>query len=197
MPTAAELRPTRLPPVHKLAVRVEAPALEGETLEEWILRASGVENLGTMPTDVARQIVVIDALDFTLTSREKRSLFAYGLWAEGGGFANIRRYMRLRLNVDIDSLIDAVIDDAKLTIKDAKLLAQPVEKRGLGSRNEDVVELGTLLRSIEPPAFRDNQDRERMKATAKEIVRLQRDGMCYADIEAMRAEISAKTRLKH
>jgi len=179
------ISPSALP-----AFNPEATPLDPHiSLEQWVLQVAGAENLGVLPNAIARPIVVIDALEYVLTLREKEALFAYGLWAEDGNFINIKRYMEIGLNSQINSLIDPVIDNAKLA-------TEPKDKKGLGDLAEKVVKLERLLRGMEPLFFKHDQGRVQAKAIAKEIFKLDAEGESVQRISAMKVAIREKTRLK-
>jgi len=183
-PRQAHISPSALP-----AFNPEATPDPHVPLEQWVLKAAGAENLGALPLDIARKIIVIDAFDSVLTLREKMSIFAYGLWAIDGNFVNIRRYMGLNRYADINSLVDHVLDNDELAVKRE-------DKKNLGDRAEKEIQLETLLESVEPFSPRDNQDRQRLKAAAEEVIMLDAQEIQPEQILKMRGKIHRNVRIR-
>jgi hypothetical protein len=186
MATVTELRPTRLPPVHKPAVKVETAEPDDKTLEERALRLTGAKCLMDIPPEVARQIVVIDSLDFALTMREKTALLAHDLWVTSGDFNDSRHFLGIDGYAENNALIDAVLDNSQSSISSLKL----------GDCAKEVNGVEKLLADIEQPGLRDNRDRDKLKALVQTLLDLQGDGLSDEEIIARKEEIREKTRLK-
>lgn len=168
------------------AVRQEAVSSDDMTVEQWVLRASHAQHLGDIPFGVARQAVVIDALDYALTIRERVALIAHRLFAMDGDLDSVKQYLGFKDYLQIDPLVDSVVDNSQSSLSNLKL----------GDCAREVSEVEMLLESIGSSPSRDNQDRDRLKAVVEEILKLQGDGLSSEQISARKLEIQQKTRLK-
>lgn len=168
------------------AVKPEASSESDETVEQWVLQAAHAEHLGEIPLNVARQVVVIDALDFALTTREKIALIAHRLFAVDGDLDSVKQYLGFKDYLRIDPLVDSVVDNSQSLQSNLKL----------GDCAREVSEVEMLLESVGSSPARDNQNRDRLKAIVEEILRLQGDGLTSEQISAMKVRIQRQTRLK-
>jgi hypothetical protein len=179
-----KVAPTALP-----AFRPEVAPIDPATpLEQWVLKEIGAVNLGALPLDAARKIIMIDAFDPSLVLNEKKAILAYGFWVADGDFVKARRYTGLKEHRQINSLVDHVLNNDRLA-------AEREDKKGLGDRAEKEVQLEKLLERVGPLGL-DNEGRDRLKAVAKMVVRLAGKGLTEAKIIARKAEIHERTRLK-
>lgn len=111
-------RPMRISPTALPAFRPEAAPIDPATpLEQWVLKEIGAANLGALPLDAARKIIMIDAFDSSLVLNEKKAILAYGFWLEDGDFVKARRYAGLKEHREINSLVDHVLNNDRLAVE--------------------------------------------------------------------------------
>jgi len=145
------------------------------TLEQTVLKTFGAESLRNLPSAVAQNIIAIDVFDFPFSLKDRQSLLAYSFYVLGeGSFKYIRTYLKVTDPASINSLIDSVMDNPKLTDAYTKVDA-----------------LNGFLISF-PFTFSKN-DIDRRKNIAKEVIRLQAQGLKNGEIIARRREILNKT----
>jgi hypothetical protein len=179
------IAPTALPAFRS----PEAAPLDPHTpLEQVVLKAVGVENLGALPQDVARKIIMIDAFDPDLVLNERKAIFAYGFWLEDGDFVKARRFTGLKEHRQIDSLLNHVLNNDRLAV-------EREDRKGLCDLAEKELQLEKLLERVESFGP-DNEVKDRLKAVVKMVVLLDGKGLTEAQILAMKAKIHLKTRLR-
>jgi hypothetical protein len=156
------------------------------TAEAWVLHAAGKEHLIDVPLNVARKIIVVDALDYHITMQEKLALIAWGLWSVSGKVGDISQYLGVSGYARINPLLNLVQDNTQSARSNIKL----------GDCMKEVSGVENVLKSIDKlPGDSDNRDR--LKAVAEEILKLQGDGFANEQIMKRRAAIQAivKSRL--
>ena len=158
---------------------------EDTTTEAWVLRTSRVEHLINVPLNVARKVIIVDALDYHITTKEKLALIAYGLWTVSGNFDDIQQHLGINSYARINPLLDLVIDNAQSSRSNIKL----------GDCIKEVSEIEDVLRIIEPLA-KDSKRRERLKAVVEVVLRLQGDGLTNEQILKRKQEIKERVRLQ-
>jgi hypothetical protein len=178
-PRVPRISPSALP-----AFNSEAPSPD-DTAEKVVLRASRKKHLIDIPLNVAGKIVIVDALDYHITSSEKLALIACGLWSASGKVDDIQQYLGVSGYSRINPLLNLVQENTQSARSSIKL----------GDCMQEVSEIENILKSVDRLA-EDSDDRERLKAVVEEILKLQGDGLANEQIIKRRAAIQEAVGLR-
>jgi hypothetical protein len=179
-PRKPHVSPAALP-----AFNPEAVSSDDSTVEAWVLNALGKEHLIDVPLNVARKIVIVDALDYHITMNEKLALIAYGLWFESISLRSIQQHLGISGDSRVNPLLNLVLDNAQ----------SARSKISLGDCSTEVAVVEDILKKVDPLAA-DGKDRERLKAVAEEVLGLQGDGLSGEEIIKRRFSIQERVQLR-